>query len=345
MNTQPTAPCVRHPHAPVIGGMCGGCTVVPSERAVPLLAEVQPAVSGVSSEEAAANVTAAVPVLAAAGLPAAEACTDPRHTGSIRAQLGCTGPDPADTDQGAEEGQEQPPALDPFTEAAVRRGALLGGADAIEALPQDHECDPGRGDAVKLLRRLASLTATTEQPTGLTWEARAEHAVRLYATTAIELEDARRENGQLRDRLAELEQGQADALAAEHPDSVESLLADLADDLEPLLPHGSARAYAAASLARHARLLAEQITTLGQARNWSTWAAEYIHPDREFVDPGKDDDQAAEQPLAFPQLAVPCPRCGVSAGQLCTSHSGTRTRTNDTHQDRTRAYRATQAGR
>lgn len=110
MNTQPTAPCVRHPQAPVIGGMCGGCTVVPSERAVPLLADVQPAVSGVSSEEAAANVTAAVPVLAAAGLPAAEACTDPRHTGSIRAQLGCTGPDPADTDEADEEGQEPRPS-------------------------------------------------------------------------------------------------------------------------------------------------------------------------------------------------------------------------------------------
>lgn len=304
MNTQPTAPCVRHPQAPVIGGICGGCTVVPSERAVPLLAEVQPAVSGVSSEEAAANVTAAVPVLAAVGLPAAEACTSPYHTGPIRAHLGCTGPDPAETvehptdgaqaaedaarrfarrlravellcagrpgyhaitvkalltamGEADEEGQE-PPLLDPFTEAAVRRGALLGGADAIEALPQDHECDPGRGDAVKLLRRLAGLTTTTEQPTGLTWQARAEHAVRLYATTAIELEDARRENGRLRDRLAELEQHQADALDAKHPDSVESLLADLADDLEPLLPHDSARAYAVAGLARHTRLLADE---------------------------------------------------------------------------------------
>lgn len=305
---------------------------------------------------------------------------------------------------------DEPPLLDPFAEAAVRRGALLGGADAIEALPQDHECDPGRGDAVKLLRRLAGVTTTTEQPTGLTWEARAEHAVRLYATTAIELEDARRENGRLRERLAELEQGQADvdALAAEFPDTIASLVDEIADDI----PHRRAPQIAADYLARHARLLAERITTHGQARSWSTWAAEYIHPDREFVDPGKDDDQAeqqlavprvgdryekrtapdagrivtvsrvwvadsgrtavaydwrdgkpgecgsacpievfhrtykaAEQPLAFPQLAVPCPRCQSPAGQLCTSHGGTRQRTNDTHQDRTRAYRATQVGR
>ncbi|MER7697015.1 hypothetical protein [Streptomyces sp. NPDC096095] len=421
-------------------------------RTVPQLADIPPAAFGVSSEEAAANVTAAVPVLAASGLPAAEEpCTDPRHTGPIRAQLGCNGPDPAEAD---EEGQEQPlavvgsyvraglakglapaeeqptaPALDPFTEAAIRRSALLSGADAIEALPQDHECDPGRGDAVKLLRRLALHTTVAEQPTGLTWEARAEHAVRLYATTAIELEDARRENTQLRaerdelieqrDRithdtmaalgLAEVEQGQADAdaLAAEFPDTIASLVEEIADDI----PHRRAPQIAANYLNRHARLLADQITTLGQARGWSTWAAEYIHPDREFIDPNAGDDQAEEQPhvpavgdryvsrnvartvtvsrvwkadagytavayqwhddrpgqcgsacpvdvfhreyeaveeqpLAFPQLAVPCPRCKAPAGQLCTSHSGTRQRTSDTHQDRTRAYRrATQAGR
>lgn len=342
---------------------------------------------------------------------------------------------------------DEPAFLDPFTEAAVRRGALLGGADAVEALPQDHECDPGRGDAVKLLRRLAGLTTTTEQPTGLTWQDRAEHAVRLYATTAIELEDVRRENTQLRDRLAELEQGQADAdhLDAEHSDTIASLVDEIADDI----PHRRAPQIAADYLARHARLLAEQITTLGQARGWSTWAAALLHPDREFVDPGKDDDQAAaeqrdnldfnrgdtvaavrdalldpdehtpetalaasrvllaahtrllavearerlterdaemrsdgyrgrvawcsgmrevvklldaradslapapvaeedqaaEQPFAFPQLAVPCPQCDAPARQLCTSHSGTRQRTNDTHQARTRAYRATQAGR
>lgn len=475
MNTQPTprsaSEAMRAALGPQVSGALARGITQGQQRTD------EPAVSGVSSEEAAANVTTNVPVLAAVGLPAAEPCTDPRHTGPIRAQLGCTGPDPADTveqptdgteaaedtarrfarrlraveqlcggrpgyhtvtvkalltamGEADDEGQEQPLAawltgadagppapitatdepsfLDPFTEAAVRRGALLGGADAIEALPQDHECDPGRGDAVKLLRRLAGLTATTEQPTGLTWEARAEHAVRLYATTAIELEDARRENTQLRDRLAELEQGQADAdhLDAEHPDTIASLVDEIADDI----PHRRAPQIAADYLARHARLLAEQITSLGQARGWSTWAAEYIHPDREFVDPGKAEEQplavpnvgdryekrnapdagrivtvnrvwetdsgrtavayewhdprasyagsacpidvfhrtyeaVEEQPLAFPQLAVPCPQCDAPARQLCTSHSGTRQRTNDTHQARTKAYRATLAGR
>ncbi|MGW2497320.1 hypothetical protein ACWCV2_22825 [Streptomyces pseudogriseolus] len=48
-----------------------------------------------------------------------------------------------------------------------------------------------------------------------------------------------------------------------------------------------------------ARRLAEQITALGKARRWSTWAADYIHPERTFVDPGKDDEQrpaVEEQP-------------------------------------------------
>ncbi|NEC29565.1 hypothetical protein G3I20_24005 [Streptomyces sp. SID8111] len=40
--------------------------------------------------------TAAAMRQAAADKPAAEQCTDPRHTGRIRAQLGCTGPDPAE---------------------------------------------------------------------------------------------------------------------------------------------------------------------------------------------------------------------------------------------------------
>ncbi|OKJ42295.1 hypothetical protein [Streptomyces sp. CB01580] len=59
----------------------------------------------------------------------------------------------------------------------LRSAALLAGADAIEALPQDYECDPGRGDAVKLLRRLGDHYVTNEQLAGLSWEARAEHAV------------------------------------------------------------------------------------------------------------------------------------------------------------------------
>ncbi|MEV0915446.1 hypothetical protein AB0I93_14395 [Streptomyces sp. NPDC049967] len=45
---------------------------------------------------------------------------------------------------------------------------------------------------------------------------------------------------------------------------------------------------------------------------------------------------------ALPALAVACPSCGSVPGQLCTSHSGTRTRRHDVHQTRTRAYAATQ---
>ncbi|MFF7146065.1 hypothetical protein ACFZB5_33530 [Streptomyces nodosus] len=45
----------------------------------------------------------------------------------------------------------------------------------------------------------------------------------------------------------------------------------------------------------HARHLAEQITTLGKARGWSTWAADYIHPDREFVDTGAPEPDEAQQ--------------------------------------------------
>ncbi|WP_326678532.1 zinc finger domain-containing protein [Streptomyces sp. NBC_01237] len=592
MNTQPpprsASEAMRRALGPQVSGALARGIAQGQQRA-----DIPPTAFGVSSEEAAANIKANVPLLAALA-PTAEACTDPRHTGPIRAQLGCTGPDPAaeqpdygpvpeawpawsalrstlvrsvssddadrlitdyyratirraqlttaeqpvprteraywqsiadalnaaqaagmpvgieldgtltdhrawsvvwnrdaerwtltgyegDEDQeqrsawltGAEAGEpapitataDKPPRLDPFDEAAIRRAALLGGADAIEALPQDYECDPGRGDAVKLLRRLAGLTTTTEQPTGLTWEARADHAVRLYATTAIELEDARRENGRLRTKrdeatrdanryaarivtardlhtqyidsphcahdaeqwpcptiaaldrddqaegpalltVAELEQRQADA---DHLDTITALVDEIADDI----PHHRAPQIAADYLNRHARLLAKQITTLGQARGWSTWAAALIHPDREFVDPGKDDDQAEqqlavptvgdryekrtapdagrivtvnrvwvaesgrtavaydwrddrpgqcgsacpldvfhreykaveEQPLAFPQLAVPCPRCKAPAGQLCTSHNGTRQRTADTHQDRSRAYRRQQASR
>ncbi|MGC5398059.1 hypothetical protein ACPXCP_20285 [Streptomyces sp. DT20] len=92
--------------------------------------------------------------------------------------------------------EQRPATGDVFTEAAVSRSVLLTGITAIEALPQDFECDPGRGDAVKLLRRLADHYTTSEQPAGLSWEARAEHAVRLYATTAIERDDARTETAQ-----------------------------------------------------------------------------------------------------------------------------------------------------
>lgn len=40
----------------------------------------------------------------------------------------------------------------------------------------------------------------------------------------------------------------------------------------------------------------------------------------------------------LPQLAVPCPTCHATPGDLCTSHSGTRPRRNDTHVTRTAAW-------
>ncbi|MFI8817480.1 MULTISPECIES: zinc finger domain-containing protein [unclassified Streptomyces] len=335
-------------------------------------------------------------------LPHGELCTDPTHTGPIRAQLGCTGPDPdpdpdpaaVDEDQeqrpawltGAEAGTPapitaadvEPPLLDPFAEAAVRRGALLGGADAIEALPQDYECDPGRGDAVKLLRRLAGLTTTTEQPAGLTWEARADHAVRLYATTAIELEDARRDNARLRAERDEVIQQRdrisndtmAALTAAEQRDNLDfnngNTLAAVRDALLDTEEHTPVTALAAARvlLAAHARYLSAAVREQTRQRNEQLRAegarsrvslCTGMHQARSVIDDHADalDPQptaevqppAAVPPLRFPQLTVPCPRCKATAGQLCTSHNGTRQRTADTHQDRTRAYRRQQAGR
>ncbi|MFJ5259118.1 hypothetical protein ACIQAC_01405 [Streptomyces sp. NPDC088387] len=38
---------------------------------------------------------------------------------------------------------------------AHRAAVLREAAEAINALPQDYECDPGRGDAAELLRRMA----------------------------------------------------------------------------------------------------------------------------------------------------------------------------------------------
>ncbi|MFE9855528.1 hypothetical protein [Streptomyces sp. NPDC005780] len=44
----------------------------------------------------------------------------------------------------------------------------------------------------------------------------------------------------------------------------------------------------------------------------------------------------------FPAVAVPCPTCQSAAGQLCTSHGGSRTRRHDVHQTRTAAFAAAQ---
>ncbi|WP_063735580.1 hypothetical protein [Streptomyces sp. RTd22] len=45
-----------------------------------------------------------------------------------------------------------------------------------------------------------------------------------------------------------------------------------------------------------------------------------------------------EPARSLPQLAVACPACASPAGELCTSHSGKRTRRNDTHLARRAAW-------
>ncbi|WP_275462103.1 hypothetical protein [Streptomyces noursei] len=51
-------------------------------------------------------------------------------------------------------------------ERATHRAAVLReAADAISALPQDYECDPGRGDSAELLRRMAD-AAGKDTPAG-----------------------------------------------------------------------------------------------------------------------------------------------------------------------------------
>ncbi|MFE7395174.1 hypothetical protein [Streptomyces sp. NPDC057557] len=54
--------------------------------------------------------------------------------------------------------------------AEVRTAELDAAADAIAALPTDYECDPGRGDAVKVLRRrVKSADKNQGYPLALGW--------------------------------------------------------------------------------------------------------------------------------------------------------------------------------
>lgn len=95
-----------------------------------------------------------------------------------------------------------PSTPDVFTEAAISRAAVLTAAAAIENLPQDYECDPGLGEAVKLLRRHAAHYVTDQQPTGGTWEARAVDVAALYAAACIERDNAIAQAASLRDQLS-----------------------------------------------------------------------------------------------------------------------------------------------
>lgn len=125
----------------------------------------------------------------------------------------CTGPDcgPDEPDE-----EEPAPTGDHFTEAAIRRSTYLDAANvAAEAGPNTCGClgcaECARYFVGQQLRRLADHYTSAEQPTGLTWETRADHAIRLYAHTAIERDDVKAENTRLRARVVELEQQAADA--------------------------------------------------------------------------------------------------------------------------------------
>ncbi|MFE5912060.1 hypothetical protein ACFQ6B_23665 [Streptomyces wedmorensis] len=123
-------------------------------------------------------------------------------------QCGCTWGDD-DQDDAAEE-PAPAPVGDHFTEAAIRRSAYLDAANlCADDGPEPCGCggcaDCALYQAAQQLRRRAEHYTTAEQPTGPTWEARADHAIRLYATTAIERDDARAEAARLRARVTELE--------------------------------------------------------------------------------------------------------------------------------------------
>ncbi|WP_329141026.1 zinc finger domain-containing protein [Streptomyces sp. NBC_00670] len=108
-----------------------------------------------------------------ASLPSARLCTDPRHTGPIREQFGCNGPDPAATF--AEQRAEAEEAGETGDRAVVRAAALREAADQYAQLTDQNEAyDRANGelnedarirhetvrDVVAGLRRLAD-----EQPT------------------------------------------------------------------------------------------------------------------------------------------------------------------------------------
>ncbi|MEV7952947.1 hypothetical protein [Streptomyces sp. NPDC088141] len=169
--------------------------------------------------------------------------------------------------------------------------------------------------------------AAEEQAGGLTWKARADHAAGLYARTVIERDDALTEVEQLRARLGAIEQicsgrpgfhtiavmrlltamgGVNDApTTADHPAHTAEQAAQEQragaefDQGTVLLVGEQVTAYAAAIRDAALTEAADSITALGKARSWSIWAADYIHPNREFVDTDEDDD------LEQPALAAP----------------------------------------
>ncbi|MBD0707376.1 MULTISPECIES: hypothetical protein [unclassified Streptomyces] len=99
---------------------------------------------------------------------------------------------------------------DQFTEAALRRSTYLDAAreadEGAKLFPDTMECATAIGALTGLaqrLRRLADHHTTAEQPTGPTWQTRADHATRLYARAeAARLRAERDELIQQRDRIA-----------------------------------------------------------------------------------------------------------------------------------------------
>ncbi|WP_406014346.1 hypothetical protein OG520_22245 [Streptomyces sp. NBC_00984] len=202
---------------------------------------------------------------------------------------------------------------------------LAEGADAISALPQDYECDPGRGDAAELLRRMA--TDGAERP------------------------------------AAEIIREQRDNITFNRGDMVAALRDALLDPAQHT--PASAEAAARVLLAAHTRQLAAAAREHATQRNTEMRAtgdrsrtaavtgmntiARLLDARATLFDPQPEEQPAApaaEQPAyRFTQLAVSCPRCKAPIGQLCTSHNGTRVRRTDTHIARSDAYHAQEAGR
>lgn len=63
------------------------------------------------------------------------------------------------------------------------------------------------------------------------------------------------------------------------------------------------------------------------------------------VDLADDEPVTPSEPArALPQLAIACPTCGSPAGELCTSHGGTRPRRHNTHLARTNRWANSKGG-
>ncbi|MDT0432780.1 hypothetical protein [Streptomyces salyersiae] len=256
MNTQPTPPSDAEliEHARTVGMVepekapefVAAFRAHVEERSAAAGTQPVPLLDGITAEEAAANIAANTPALAATGRPAAEegypcglgvycdTCgtewrgdfivTDTMSKAQrldvvrnhARTELGwqcdAAGDFCPECKPSAPTAAQAAPG-DLFTEAVIRHSAFTAAAaeatDAVRLFPDTMAFASTIGALEGLadrFRRMAAFHTTAEQPTGLTWEARAEHAVRLYARTAIELEDARADAAKLRERLAELEQ-------------------------------------------------------------------------------------------------------------------------------------------